>query len=697
MIPRETFFLRCAVALMIALNLSEAQQVPVDNSKVGSRQVHLDFHTSELIEDIGANFSKEQFQEALRVGRVNWINIFGKCHHGLTYYPTLVGEPHPHLDFDLLGAQIEACHEIGVKCPIYFTVGLSEVEALKHPEWRRVNKDGSYGLKGSNHPDPVTANPATPKPLGQWYQMCVNTGYHQRIKAQVIELCEAYDVDGFWFDIYNANLPCYCQTCRAEMMAEGVNIEDDTSVLTFRSKVLREHMNDLVQTIAAHEPNALTFFNGTTAIYTPQNFKYKLYEFNSYQDLEDLPTTSWCDYDRLPVLSKHYLATGYTVTGMSGKFHTGWGEFGGFKHKNAILYEAAAMIAFGANCNFGDQLHPLGKMNMSTYKNIGYAYEYIEKIEDYGIGGLPEARLGLWRSLSNNHDEALAKMLLQSHFDFEIANHVEDLSKFKVIVIPDIPFLSQEDADRINTYVQHGGGLLVMGDGALDETRSRFLLDIGATYLGPSERDIDYLVLGDPIRGDLIEDPFLNYMPALRIQPETGTEVLATIREPYFNRTLSAFSGHKNTPYLPEPADYPGVIQKGKVIYFAHNLGTMYNRYGMVLHREAFANALRRIHPNPIVEVDMPSEGRISLLHQKEKNRYVLHLLYAPKTLRGDYEIIEDLPALTNTLVKLDLPKSINNAYLIPSGERIPVEQTPGEMEFVIDSFSCHTAIVLEY
>ena len=42
---------------------------------------------------------------------------------------------HPHLDFDLLGAQLEACHEIGVKAPFYFTVGWSVLDAEQHPEW----------------------------------------------------------------------------------------------------------------------------------------------------------------------------------------------------------------------------------------------------------------------------------------------------------------------------------------------------------------------------------------------------------------------------------------------------------------------------------------------------------------------------------------------------------------------------------
>ena len=44
----------------------------------GTRQIHLDFHTSEHIPDIGKDFSKKQFQEALKVGKVNAINIFAK-------------------------------------------------------------------------------------------------------------------------------------------------------------------------------------------------------------------------------------------------------------------------------------------------------------------------------------------------------------------------------------------------------------------------------------------------------------------------------------------------------------------------------------------------------------------------------------------------------------------------------------------
>lgn len=94
------------LACAFALNVAAASPLPP------TRQVHLDFHTSEHIAGIGEKFDKAQFQAALREGRVNQINLFAKCHHSWSYYPTKIGRVHPNLKFDLLGAQIAACHEI---------------------------------------------------------------------------------------------------------------------------------------------------------------------------------------------------------------------------------------------------------------------------------------------------------------------------------------------------------------------------------------------------------------------------------------------------------------------------------------------------------------------------------------------------------------------------------------------------------
>lgn len=103
--------------------------------KLRYRQIHLDFHTSECIPGIGKNFDKKQFQAALKLGHVNSINIFAKCHHGWAYHDAHVNEKHPQLNTNLLCDMIQACREIDVTCPIYISAGLDEKAAKRQHGW----------------------------------------------------------------------------------------------------------------------------------------------------------------------------------------------------------------------------------------------------------------------------------------------------------------------------------------------------------------------------------------------------------------------------------------------------------------------------------------------------------------------------------------------------------------------------------
>ena len=59
------------------------------------RQIHLDFHTSPKIKDVGVDFNAEDFSRTLVEAGVDWVTLFAKCHHGMCYYPTKVGPMHP--------------------------------------------------------------------------------------------------------------------------------------------------------------------------------------------------------------------------------------------------------------------------------------------------------------------------------------------------------------------------------------------------------------------------------------------------------------------------------------------------------------------------------------------------------------------------------------------------------------------------
>jgi hypothetical protein len=77
----------------------------------GETDIHLDFHTPPFQREIGAAFSPERFACRLDEANVNSIALFAKGCHGMSYYDTAVSMRHPNLEFDLLAAQIEVCHD----------------------------------------------------------------------------------------------------------------------------------------------------------------------------------------------------------------------------------------------------------------------------------------------------------------------------------------------------------------------------------------------------------------------------------------------------------------------------------------------------------------------------------------------------------------------------------------------------------
>ena len=445
--------------------------------------------------------------------------------------------------------------------------------------------------------------------------------------------------------------------------------------------------------ITGHHPEASIYFNGVTRLHRDANTRHRLYRHNTQNDLEDLPTT-WGGYDKLALRARYFANVGKPYVAMSGKFHTSWGEFGGFKHADALRFEAASMVAYGAACNFGDHLHPSGEMDLDTYRNIGAAFAYVERIEQYGVGGEPAARLGLWRSGSNADDEGVSSMLLETQTDYRVVADDDDLSGYDAIILPGGRCLTAADARRLDRFT---GGLLILGAGGLLAGEDRFAVDAGVEYVGPGRYDVDFLCAGEAVGDGLVRSPFLCYEAGLRTTPAAGAEVLARIRGPHFSRTYGAYCGHLNTPYGLQDAAHPGAVRKGRRVFLAHHLGRIYHAHGARVHRQLFRNALALVYPTPTAQTRMPSAGRLSLLHQPEHRRYVAHLLYATPLQRGRCLVIEDLVPLHEVPLQLTVPEEVASATLVPRRTALEVQRSGGSVAVTVPRVHCHQAVVFSY
>jgi hypothetical protein len=282
------------------------------------------------------------------------------------------------------------------------------------------------------------------------------------------------------------------------------------------------------------------------------------------------------------------------------------------------------------------------------------------------------------------------------HYDFVPANE-KNLNRLTTLIVPSQPCLSDAQAAAISAWVGHGGKLLVFETGALDPKKTHFLLDVGADYLGASEFDCDYTVVKTDFGARVVSTPFLNYSPGLRMKCTTG-QPLAVIREPYFSRTYAHYNGHANTPYQLADSAFPAVVRNGNVVFFAHPLDRLYYANGVRLHRELFKSAIDMLDAAPVLKVmGLPSSGRVSLLRQEAKNRYVAHLLYSPALQRGDCKVIEDFPSICGVTLEIRIPERASKVRMIPDGATLAFTQENGTVKVAVPTFAMHTGVVLEY
>ncbi len=656
------------------------------------RQVHLDFHTSEHIPDIGKEFDAAQFQDALKRGHIDSITLFSKCHHGWAYHPSDANEIHPHLDFDLLGEQIKAAHAIGVKTPVYLSAGLDEKMARRHPDWLFRKKDGTtIWVDGFDQPG--------------YHKFCMNTPYLPYLLAQIEEVCERYDADGIFLDIVGVQ-PCYCRFCTDQLRREGKDPQNEPDVLELAEKVYANYTQKVREAIDKHKKGLPAFHNGGHI----RRGRRDLAHANTHLELESLPTGGW-GYDHFPLSAAYARVLGMDFLGMTGKFHRSWGEFGGYKHPNALRYETALSVSNGAGCSIGDQLHPSGKMDTLTYDMIGTAYRELEQKEPWLIDAVNIADIGIFTTeAANNYykgrnfsigqttktgasDAGCARMLLEGKYLFNALDAECDFGQYKVIILPDSVELDETLKTRFSSYVTNGGKILATGRSGLRRDGNGFALDFGVTHLGDADCCPDYF-RPEFTPKNLGNAAFVMYSQGQKIE-NNSAQRLADRINPYFNRTAEHFCSHQHTP--PNYADTEtGMTINNTGVYIAWNVFEDYAKNGSLILKEMVHYALDLLlSDKKSLETNLPSQGIATLTQQGA--RHIVHLLYASSVSRGEgVEIIEDIVPLYNISVHVRMEHRAQRVYLAPQGQDIPYTQTGTVVHCLVPKLENHQMLVIE-
>jgi len=651
------------------------------------RQVHLDFHTAPEIPGVGARFDPQAFAGALLRARVQSVTCFSRCHHGHIYHDTRFSDlRHPGLSVDLLGLQIAACHAAGIRVPVYISVGWDDIQRRRHPGW----------LERDEHGRPDGPGPLEP---GFAHKLCLNSPYADFVAEQTAEVLDRFPCDGLFFDIVYQG-PCLCEHCLRSMTAGGLDPASPEDRSRHAAAVLDAFKRRMTGLVRARAPDASIFYNaGHLGPETRRTLPLV-----THLELESLPAGHW-GHLHFPVTVRHARTLGKPLVGMTAAFHGSWGDLGAPKSQPALEHECFRMLAAGARCSVGDQLLPDGTFDPATLEVIGRVFRQVEEREPYCEGAEPVAEIGVFHPEAfgaadgrvDSSAAGAAMILTEGHHVFDLIDGRADFGRYAVIVVPDRIRVGEALAGALRAFLRGGGGLLLLHLGGLAPDADRFSLEeVGAECLGPSPFEPDFLRPGPELAAGMPPTDLVMKWRAMRVRPEPGTRVLATVRLPRFNRTWRHYFGHQHAPPAGE-ADYPAAIQRGRVVYLAHPVLSMYRQQAWPWCRQLVLNALDLLLPRPLVRTTAPRTCQVSVTRQPASRRWVVHLLhYVPRPVGERFPVVDEWLPLRDVEVAVRCPEAFRRVTLVPGGEGVPSTREGPYLRFTVPEVRGHRLAVLE-
>ena len=624
----------------------------------------------------------------MKDAHVNSVTVFAKCHHGHLYYNTKHPARHPGLKkgLDLLRKQVEALHDLGIRAPIYISVQCDEFAANTHPDWIARNPDGTnVGQKPLQNP----------MPNFNWQILDMSSPYQDYLAEQTEEVLKLFKpVDGLFFDMC-WDQPSVSKWALAGMKKREMNPESVEERGAYAHQVSIDYMKRFHKIVKASASEATCYFNSR-----PLNNLAEEVPYLSQVEIEALPTGGW-GYMYFPKNVRFARTFGKPYLGMTARFHKSWADFGGIKPYAALEYETSQMMAHGAKCSIGDQLHPRGFLDQAAYDMIGGIYERVEEREPWLVDTTPVSQIGLFQAPSKEYhgagatDDGATRMLTQLKHQFDVVNELSAFSKYELLILPDAIPVTEVLAKKLKAYVAAGGSLLLSGTSGMKADGTASLLpELGVKPEGMSPFQTTYIRFGERVAEEVPLADHVMYEKGVRVKPMPGTEVLAMVVEPYFDRTWEHFSSHCQTPYA-TLSEFPAATLRGRVGYISFPIFAAFSKHGNFPYRMLVGNLIDLLVPEALLEVDAPTSTETSVM--KQGKRTILHLLqYCPERRAEGMDIVEDVVPLYDVSVSLMLAKEPTRVYVAPEMEELEFAYEDGRCEVDVPEIDGHAMVVFE-
>jgi len=374
--------------------------LPDDWSKNISRKIHSDFHTAGFIRGIGSKLDGDAFGKTLKDSGINAICIFAKGHHGYAYYNTKIGTRHPGLDFDLMQAQIDACHKYGIAVWTYFSIAPDE-------------------LYTSTCDQTITDPNDRPTDM----QVDVKSSYVvDNLWPMVTECVRNYDLDGLFFD-FPGN---------------------------------EEFVRETVRLVKGIKPGMVVAYNHQWAKSRDELRGLDVLELESWRHKQ--PLYHWQYYARYARGAVPLTAMTIRFHRSWGDFGGVTNEAMLRVHA-ATAMANGCLLTIGDHLHPSGQLDPavyerIGRVLRDVMKIEPYVT---------GSESIPYVALMRLKEVALMGVDNPCHALLDSGIHFTVIDPSQDLHPFAAVVVPDASMVDDALTAQLQEYVENGGRLLVFG------------------------------------------------------------------------------------------------------------------------------------------------------------------------------------------------------------------------------------------
>ncbi len=315
--------------------------------------------------------------------------------------------------------------------------------------------------------------------------------------------------------------------------------------------------------------------------------------------------------------------------------------------------------------------------------------------------------------------------------------NAEDLSRYKVLILPNTACLSDIQARTIAEFVKNGGGLVAtldtslcdemgslrkdfaladvfgvhyrgipQGDGGKTEALDvNFLKGLDASYWEKRRNIYDFRMAAASLKDPQWADPRLHAY--IGEEPVTFKGQAVAVGDVSADaHTLGTF-GVRSVPGASLPAIVTHAYGKGHVVYMAAGFDAAYYLYAYPYQRLLLAQAIRQVASASFgITVEAPMCVHTAYFRQEKAvqgshTRLVVHLYNDLNSTGGHAKPDDDVPLREETVPIHDIRVRfagyhITRIHLEPEGRDLPLKRTKTGLEVVVPVLYIHSMVVAE-